>query len=181
MANQRVNSIIASTKEDYFTQSATFSTVVATKSYSFPTDCRFIRRMEIYSTSDPSDITKIEEIKFPFPGTGGVTSGKPYGYTVYGTQFNLEPIPDIAYQMRIYYDSRKDDLALDAESPSSPTDFHDMLVYWACVLALAQNKEPSDEFVGLFNIRKIELVNTLLRRGSDDPMAVEGLFENEWD
>lgn len=181
-ANQRVNSIIASTREDYFTQAATFSTIANTKSYTFPTDCRFIRRMEVYSTSDASDIEKIDEMKFPrvemqsdwpFP-----EPGRPKRYTVYGTQFNLEPIPDGIYTMRIYYDSRKDDLALDSESPSSPSDFHDLIVYWTTVLALAQNKEDASEFVGLFNIRKAELIQTLLSRGSDDPKAVEGYLEN---
>ena len=181
-ANQRVNSIIAATKEDYFTLSATFSTVASTKSYTFPTDCRFIRRMEKYSASDASDIEKLDELKFPRTEMQGewpfTETGIPKRYTVFGTQFNLEPIPDDVYTMRIYYDSRKDDLAVDGDSPSSPSDFHDMLVYWTCVLALAQNKESADEFVGLFNIRKAELVQSILSRGSDDIKTVEGYLEN---
>lgn len=180
-ANQRVNSIIAATKEDYFTLSATFSTVANTKSYTFPSDCRFIRRMEHYSVSDPSYKLKVDELKFPRTEMQGdwpfLEPGMPKRYTVYGTQFNLEPIPDDIYTMRIYYDSRKDDLALDAESPSSPTDFHDLIVYWTVVLALAQNKESSDEFVRLFNIRKSELIQFLLSRGSDDIKTVEGYLE----
>jgi hypothetical protein len=181
LANQRVNSIIAATKEDYFTVSATFSTIAATKSYTFPADCRFIRRMEVYSTSDTGDIEKLDEIRFPRTESGGEwpfpTSGRPKRYTVFGTQFNLEPIPDAVYTLRIYYDSRPDDMAQDSESPTSPVDFHDMVVYWACTLACAQNKESSEEFVGMFNLRKAELIQSLLSRGSDDPRAVEGYLE----
>jgi len=181
LSNQRVNSIISATKEDYFTKSATFSSVAATKSYAFPTDCRFIRRMEHYSTTDASDIEKLDELKFPRTEMNGewpfTEAGRPKRYLIFGTQFNLEPIPDAVYTMRIYYDSRKDDLAADDESPSSPTDFHDMLVYWACVLANTQNKEDSQEFVGLFNTRKAELVQSLLSRGSDDSNTVEGYLE----
>lgn len=180
-ANQRVNTIIAATREDYFTESSTFSTVAATKSYAFPTDCRFIRRIEHYSTSDAGDIEKLDELKFPRTEMQGewpfTETGRPKRYSVFGTQFNLGPIPDAVYTMRIYYDSRKSDLASDTDSPSSPTDFHDMIVYWTCVLALAQNKESSEEFVGLFNIRKAELIQSILSRGSDDPKTVEGFLE----
>lgn len=181
LANQKVNSIIASTRSDFFTTSATFSTIANTKSYSLPTDCRFIRRMEIYNTSDASDITKLDELRFPRTEAGGdwpfTTADQPQRYIVRGSQFDLHPIPNAVYPMRIYYDMRKDDLALDATEPSSPSDFHDMIVYWASALACVKNKEKFDEYAALFESRKQELIQTLLRRGSDEPMFVEGYME----
>lgn len=181
MANQRVNSIIANTREDYFTTTSTFNTIAGTQSYQFPVDCRFVRRLEHYSVTDASYIDKLDELKFPRTEAQGAWNfsapGKPVGYTVFGSQFNLAPIPDDVYPMRLYYDARKDDLALDTEVPLSPTDFHDMIVYWTCVLASVQNKESSADFSSLFTTRNAELVQSLLSRGGDDPMTVEGMFE----
>ena len=181
LACNNIYSIISNVKADYFTQSATFQTISGTKSYSFPTDCRFIRRMEIIDLSDPNRIYKVDEMKFPRTEASGpwpfVYSGRPSGYIVRGTQFDLYPIPDGNYDMRIYYDVRNADMASDSDQPSVPLDFQDMIVFWGCVLAEMINSENPAEFASMFNVRKEELISTLLRRGSDDPKPVEGYLE----
>ena len=65
MAQDRVNSIISTERQDYFTISATFTAVQGTRDYAFPTDCKYIRRMEIYNSADPNQINKVDELKFP--------------------------------------------------------------------------------------------------------------------
>ena len=182
MANQRVNSIIAASRSDFFTVSATFNTISGTKSYAWPTDCKYIRRIEVYDTSDPSNILKLDEMKFPRTEAVGSWDisypGQPRMYISRGGQIDLYPIPDSVYPLRIYYEPRQSDLATDSDSPLSPVDFHDMLVYWTCVLAMLQNSESGDEFAGLFNLRKNELLESLFSSGSDDPKTVEGFMEN---
>jgi hypothetical protein len=178
---QRLNSIISATREDYFTVSATFVTTPGTKSYNFPSDCNYIRRMEIYSTTDSSDIVKIDELKWPRSEAGGdwpfAQTGQPQRYTIVGTHFDLLPIPDNGYPIRVYYDARKADLSTDAQSPSSPLDYHDMIVYWDCLLAKKQNEDDDTGFASLFNARKVELIEMLINRGGEDPKIVEGHLE----
>jgi len=181
LAVQHVSSIIAATKEDYFTTSSTFQTISGTKSYAMPLNCRFIRRMEVYNPSDAGDITKLEEIRFPRVEAYGAwpytTPGEPEGYLVRGTQFDLLPIPDAVYDMRIYFDVRQVSLATDVDSPNAPEDFHDMVVFWTVCLALLQNGDDPKIFVDLFNTRKTDLIETLISRGSDDSNPVSGYLE----
>ena len=186
MACQKVNSIISGIKEDYFTISAVFQTVAETKSYNLPLDCRFVRRMEVYDPADTHKIYKIDEIKFPQTEGNGpwpfVYSGRPMGYQVIGKRFDLLPIPDMTYDMRIYYDGRKNDLAIDTDSPYIPADFCDAIVFWGCVLAATINGGPQEDadiqrYTAMFSQRKEELIQSLLRRGSDDTKAVVGFLE----
>jgi len=181
LAMQRVNSIISSTREDYFTVSATFSTAANTKSYAFPTTCRYIGRLEIYDAADPNSIIKLDELKWPRIEANGdwlfIQSGKPQRYIIRGTQFDLYPIPDSVYTLRIYYDASKVDLASDSDAPATPNDYHDMIVYWACVLAKKQNDNDDAGFASIFNVRKAELIEFLKNRGGDDPRTVEAFLE----
>jgi len=182
LASDRLNSIIAATREDYFTISATFQTVAGQKSYSFPEDCRFIRRMEIYDPTNTSYIIKLDELRWPrieangdwmFPSTGA----QPKRYITRGSQFDLYPIPDDVYDIRIYYDARPIAMDDDADIPTAPLDFHDMIVYWACLLAKKQNEEDDEGYAALFNARKVELIQTLINRGGEDPTTVEAYLE----
>ena len=185
MACQKVNTIASSVKEDYFTQSAIFSSIASQKSYSLPFDCRSIRRMEIYDLGDPSKVYKIDETRFPRTEAMGAwpypITGRPSAYYVIGTHFDLMPIPDDVYPMRIYYDVRKNDMALDSESPSIPTDFHDAIVFWGCVLASTVDGNPQQDniatYQGLFKERKEEFIQHLLRRAGDDGKSIEGYLE----
>lgn len=184
LSNQRVNSIISALHEDYFTASSTFSTISGTKSYNLPTDFRFMRRLEHYSSTDASDIVKLEEIKFPRIESYAVwpfsASGKPVRYVIRGKQMDLYPVADAVYTMRIYYDVRQDDLSTDTGTtgtPLSPVDFHDMIAVDAAIKALMKNHEPAEELRIMWAERKQELVNTLGSYKGDDPEHVEGYLE----
>jgi len=181
LAMQRLNSIISATREDYFTISATFVTVAGTKSYTFPSDCRFIRRMEIYDPTDPNYIIKLDELRWPRTEANSdwpfTQNQQPKRYITRGQQFDIYPIPDGIYNIRIYYDSKPVDLATDADVPTSPTDFHDMIVYWGAMLAKKQNEEDDAGFASLFNARRIELIETLINRGGEDSKTAEAFLE----
>jgi hypothetical protein len=181
VANQKVNATIANLQEDFFITSATFSTTSGTKSYALPSDFRFIRRLEHYSTSDPNDIVKVDEM--PFPRTEGqhewpwASNGKPTNYVIRGSQLDIYPIPDDAYPMRLYYDARQSDLNQDSDSPTSPIEFHDMIALWAAILGLVKNAEPSTELQMLYKVRENDLVETFVHRNSGEDDRVEGFLE----
>lgn len=181
MAVERMNSIISTERQDYFTVSATFTALQNVRDYSFPSDCKYIRRMEIYDTADPNNITKIDELKFPRLEANGdwlfTQNGQPQRYIIRATQFAIEPIPDDNYPMRIYYDQIQPALAVDTDVPTGPVDFHDMIVYWAAFLAKKQNQEDDMGFANLFDKRKAEMIETLINRGGEDSVAVESFLE----
>ena len=113
----KVNSEITKLREEYFTVSKTFSTIAGTKSYSFPANTITLRRLEHYSATDASEIEKLTRVPFPqMEGNRGwpyEASEKPREYVVRATQFDLYPIPDAVYTMRIYIEERQSDLDTD--------------------------------------------------------------------
>ena len=181
LAQTRVNSIISSTRQDYFTTITTFQTVAGTRSYAFPTSCKYIRRIEIYDTADANNIIKIDELKFPRLEANGdwlfTKNAQPKRYVITGTQFDLLPIPDSVYDMRVYYDMLPNPLSIDVDTPTIPADFHDMIVFWACLLAKKQNEDDDMGFASLFNIRKSELIESLINRGGEDAAPVEAYLQ----
>lgn len=180
-AHQRLNSIISTLREDYFTVSATFTTVVGTKSYAWPTDCVYIRRIEIIDPADPSSIIKVDELKFPRTEAGGdwlfTAPGQPLRYIIRGRQFDLWPIPDAIYTMRIYYAQLPPDIVNDIDVPTSPLDFHDMIVFYACALAMKQNEVEDGGFMGLFKERRAELIQEMAKRGGEEGRFPEAYLE----
>lgn len=181
LGNKRVNLIIAAARQDYFTKPVTFSSVVGTKSYEFPSDCVYIRRMEIYDPANIAHIDKIDELRFPRIEANGdwpfMSNGQPQRYIIVGTHFDLFPIPDAVYPIRFFYDYRPVPLATDASVPSSPLDFHIMIVFYACMLAKKQNETDDEGFAAMFKDMKPDLLQTITRRGGDDPVAVESYLE----
>ena len=177
----RVNSIISGIREDFFTVSATFVMTAGTSLYALPSDCRFVRRIEIYDPTDPNSIIKIDEMKFPRLEANGdwlfTQNAQPKKFVLINNQMRFLPIPDSTYNIRIYYDARPVTLADDADAPTAPEDFHDLIVFWACILAKKQNEDDDAGFGTLFNIRKSELIETLTRRGGEDSLPVEAYLQ----
>jgi|SRR3990167_10059123 len=177
----RVNSLISSLDEDYFTVSETFSTTIGAKSYALPTSARNILRLEHYSTSDPYDIVKIDPLPFPRMEGGGewpfTANGKPLRYVIRGTQFDLYPIPDAVYTLRIYIDKRQDAMVDDNSTPTTPLEYHDMIAIYTVILALPKNHESASEFMALWNNREVDLITTISNRKQVEPQKVEGYLE----
>lgn len=181
VSNQKLNTLVAALKEDYFTTSVTFPTVSGTKSYTLPTDFRALRRIEHYNASDPGDIQKISKWHFPNSELGDdwpfTASGRPTQYIIRGTQLDLYPIPDAVYTLRLYYDQRKANLTGDAEIPSSPLDFHDMIALDVAVLARQKNQEDASDLRVLYNERRDELITAFADRDGAEADKVEGYLE----
>lgn len=180
IANQKVNSLISSLKEDFFTASATFSTVGGQKSYIFPTDLRFLRRIEHTNALDITDVERLDELPFPdseqHQDWQWVSQSKPKRYRIVGNHFELWPIPDDIYTMRIYYDQLQVALALDPDIPLSPGDFHDMVAVWTVILALPKGSEDSLEYKAIWADRKNDLILTMGQRSASTPV-VSGYLE----
>ena len=180
LANNKVNSLISSLKEDFFTASATFSTVAQQKSYIFPSDMRFLRRLEITNSLDQTDVQKLDELRFPdteqHQDWQWVSPGKPQRYRIVGNHFELWPIPDDIYTMRIYYDQKQVDLAQETDIPLSPIDFHDMIAVGTVILTLPKGSESSEEYKAIWGDRKNDLILTMGER-SANVITVSGYLE----
>lgn len=179
VANQKLNRTIITYDPNFFTISSTFKTVANTKAYTLPTDFQKMVRLEHYLTTDPNDIEKIEEIRFPRVELQGIwpamREGKPRRYFIRSNQFEFIPIPDAVYDIRIYYDNAKPDLNIDTDVPSSPGDYHYLIALDTAYLAVPKNQgDHADNLGAMYFKGKEDLLQSLMGRGGDDPQNVEG-------
>ena len=183
-ANDRVNALIQSLDEDYFTKSSTFSTVANAKSYGLPSDFVTFRRLEHYSTTDASDIEKIDVIVFPRTEAQGywptTTTQRPARAILRGSQLDLMPIPDAVYTLRLYYEYAPPALTSDGISPASPADYHDMLGLWAAILARQKSEDDVSTLGQLYKAREADLIAVMERRRAADPVYAEGFLEGRF-
>jgi len=179
--NQRLNRHITNITPSFFTVSSTFQTVADQKNYTLPTDFQKMIRMETYDPLNPSDIDKVSEVNFPRVEIQGIWPstkvGKPQLYFVRSNQLEFIPIPDTVHDVRIYYTNAKASLALDADIPTSPVDFHDMIALHAVIFALPANSEGSSEYRLLYDQRKNDLMESLMDRDGSDPLMVDAYLE----
>lgn len=184
VANQKVNSIIDAMDGDFFTVRVVFSTVALTRTYELPTTFREMVRLEHYSLTDQNDIQVLEEL--PFPRTEGAgeypfsQAGKPGRYTLHGTVYDLLPIPDAVYPMRMFFKERQLDMSNEtAHAPASPLEFHDMVAIYATIQALQKNHEDASAFSAIWADRKEDLIMAMSSgRKGQDPEYVEGFMED---
>ena len=177
----KVNSEITKLREDYFTVSKTFSTTANTKSYAWPANSITIRRLEHYASGDASDIDKLTRVAFPqTEGNRGwpyKASGKPREYVVRATQYDLYPIPDAVYTMRIYVEERQADMAQDTDVPTSPPDTHPYIAAWAALLAMTKQGMLSAPLGALIDQYHADLMELFTARGGGEAPAVLGYLE----
>lgn len=196
MGANRVNTIIAAMRQEWFTIPVTFNTQVfvagsVPNTYAVPPDLMEIRRLELLQ--DPSNpettIVKLDELKFPRTEAGGdwlfTAPGQPVRYIYTGQSIRLLPPPDSVYLMRLFYTQRPLDITTETAVPTTPIDFHDMIIFYAAMLAKRQNEDDinagplveSNDFAGLWRARKIELMEVFTSRGGEDSHAVEAYLE----
>lgn len=196
MGANRVNTIIVAMRQEWFTIDVKFNTQVyvpnsVSNSYSVPSDLMEIRRVELLQ--DPSTpettIVKLDELKFPRTEAGGdwlfTAPGQPVRYIFKGQAIALWPPPDAVYTIRLFYTQRPLDITVDTAIPTTPVDFHDMIIFYAGMLAKRQNEDDVDcgpmaegnSFACLFKTRKAELMEVFTRTGGEDSRAVEAYLE----
>lgn len=196
MGANRVNTIIDAMRQEWFTISVTFNTQVyvpnsVSNSYAVPSDLVEIRRVELLQDPSQPETTKakLDELKFPRTEAGGdwlfTAPGQPVRYTYINQAITLLPPPDSIYTIRLYYTQRPLDITTDTAIPTTPVDFHDMIVFYAGMLARIQNEDEvqagplieGNNFAALFKNRKMELIEVFTRRGGDDLLSVEAYLE----
>jgi hypothetical protein len=196
MGANRLNSIITAMRQEWFTIPVTFNTQVYSPGvvpnrYAVPSDLIEVRRLEwIVDPSNPdTSAVKLDELRFPRTEAGGewpfTAPGHPARFIFTGQAITLLPPPDSVYLMRLFYTQRPLDPTTDTAVPTSPVDFHDMIVFYGGMLAKRQNEDDitgsimteGNNFADLFKNRKAELIRVFTNRGGEDLKAVEGYLE----
>ena len=130
--------VYLSKQDDSFgLREATASTVDGTNNYNYPSDIlgNSIRAIYRYTTSTDPQVklkrSSIEEVV-----DEGTTEGAPDKYACLDGYFQLGPIPDAVYTMRIYYNRAPTLMTVDGSNMESDDDYAEQIAMGAAVRAL---------------------------------------------
>lgn len=163
---------IAQRFENYFIVPGTalngglYNTVIGTDAYALPADCMKLVRLEQRRTASVTnnDWRRLSTVNLAndrldsyYPVREGYVPG--FGYFVAGNNIYLRPVPQQSFEMRLWYVPRPVTLTLDADIPSLPEEYHELIAEYAAIQMLAKSgegiwRERSDLF-------KLELENML--------------------
>ena len=121
------------------------NTAAGTPSYAIPMSNW--RNLDAVRLSWPADLTQNLMIDYMEPQDlfdrqqNDPTVATPQYWTMYAQQLWFYPIPDQAYQIKIFYIIEPPDLADDADVPLVPVAYHDLLVTGALFRSAARQRD----------------------------------------
>lgn len=113
-----------------------FNTIVGQARYGIPSDCFAVLRVR--DNTNGKRITKIGDTAYSDRSdtTAQTTNGRPTRYIRQRDWIALDPPPDGAYQIEMFYKAKMADLADDSDTPVIPEQWHEGIVrlgrfyYW---------------------------------------------------
>lgn len=100
----------------------TFTTVASTRRYGLPTDCDVVLKVRDNTNSvriEKSDSRRFAEL------TDTTTEGFPTQYARFRDWIELQPTPDGAYEIQLYYRVATTLLSADTDEPALPASWHE--------------------------------------------------------
>lgn len=153
-----------------------FSTVVGTATYAWPTDLGHMR--SLFDTSRNVDLKAvvIDDIDRSTP-----SNGAPLYYAMSAANVLLYPTPDAVYPLEYRYYKQPAALVNDTDTPTLPSDYHSLLVYYGIKRCYMGDDDPQN--AGYWD----QQYETLLRQFTADvkfpdantPHVVRGMWEQD--
>ncbi len=161
--------------EDYFITKGTtgnggaFDTVAGTMSYSLPTDLIKVVRVEQRPDggSSDNDWRRMDRLNIGsdrfdeyYPIREGYVSS--FGYYIAGNQIHIKPVPASVYEVRLWYIPRPAALSADSDTPTLPSEYHEMVSEYAAMQILRKSGEGIyKESLDLFNNELSNMLETV--------------------
>jgi len=88
-----------------------------------------------------------------------------YGYFIAGTKFYLRPVPESAFDMRLWFIPRVTALVLTTDVPELPEEYHELISEYACMQILRKSGEGIyKESLDLFNGELKMMIDSSIHR-----------------
>jgi hypothetical protein len=170
---------------DYFSKSATTSTVANQQEYELPSDVDKVLMVNIaydgtnWLRAKPLD--NINQISVHSSGTAGFSQAEPYFYLL-GDYIGFAPIPDAVgtNNIKMWYVYTPTELSADSDVPAIPSKYHHILKYGAFANYLDQDQEYvyAERMRKNFDLRVYKAVEAMNERQLDEPKFVT-ISDNE--
>lgn len=106
--------------------SETYATVSEQSGYALPTD--FARLIDIFNSETSQLLVPLETKQFD---SIPASTGRPYFYTVFGSNLTLYPTPDAVYPLTLRYWRLPVDMVAESDTPEIPVQYHELLIAYA--------------------------------------------------
>jgi hypothetical protein len=138
---------ITEANPDYFTKSATTSTVTNQQEYALPSDCEKVLMVNIQIDGTWKRVLPMPNINY-VPTHADTTSSQGFSwaspsYYILGDNIGFEPIPDetTSSNIKLWYVYTPTELSADSDVPALPAKYHHILKYGAYANYLDQDDE----------------------------------------
>jgi hypothetical protein len=140
-AQFEVQKLLLGAGQNYYVKPVQTTLNINQADYVLPNDFMKEHRLELVITGTPPN-----EVKQPL---GSMTlnqqdllnygPAQPVGYYIKKNRLVLQPIPDLALVLRLYYSPRVAPMVLDAEVPDVPEHYHEFLAVLAAIDGLLKD------------------------------------------
>lgn len=156
-------------------------TVVANDNeYSLPSDLYKLVMAERRESSDTNEnswrkIPRLNignnQINDYFPVREGGDHG--FGYFIAGNNIYLRPVPTAGFSLRLWYIQRPTALALTSDTPTIPTEYHELIAEYAKMQMLVKSGEAIyAEAMKQFEIEMKSMIDTSVHRAFEPEQMV---------
>lgn len=181
------NKIVAA-YEDYFLVEGTvgnsglISVSSGTHKYAIPTTMQKLAKVEWRAANDSNEdnFRKVDRINVAndnkyadsfYPTREGYVGR--FGYFVAGQFIYIRPTPRDAFDVRLWFVPRAVDMAADADLPSSPEEFHELIADFAALRVLGKSGEGIyKEIRDVFNLQLATFMETVTNRNQEAQQMV---------
>lgn len=148
--------------------------------YSLPTTFYKLVRVERRNTNDSNEnnwrkILRLnlsnDQINDFYPARQGYDLG--FGYYLAGSKIYLRPVPSSGFDMRLWFIPQSTTMALDADNPSVPEEYHELIAEYAAIQMLRKSGEGIwKEATDLFNQELQHMLDTIEYRSQEAEQMV---------
>ncbi len=181
LATRELQKRLITANKDYYSECVKANTVVNQREYSLPSDFYQLIRLEWYQvgTSLTSLPNKIEPISPNQRDLVNEIQGSPQFYSMAGNNILLWPLPDQVYEMHLEYAYQIVDMALDADEPDAPEQYHEYIAILATRDCLIKDGRPLSPIETKLNDYETLLKQLAVQRQADAArMGVVTRYDN---
>lgn len=162
--------------ENYYTKVVTTTTVLGQQDLVLPSDFYKLHRVETVDNMDTNSeqvfaISYITINQKDFVAATGYQA-RPENYFLKRTHISLFPIPDKAYNFRMWYSYEIADLVNPTDVPDAPVDFHRYIVILAAIDGRLRDGRDTTDLVAKRTYYQDMLKKAAQNRNLDKPRSV---------
>ena len=96
-----------------------------------------------------------------------------FGYYIAGSYLYLKPVPAGAFDLRMWIIPKCADMALDADTPAVPSEYHELVAEYGAIQCLAKSGEDIwKERMDTFNLELANMLETVTHRVQEPQQMV---------